>query len=169
MNISLEKLHIKDAEALFEFELENRTFFEEMVPTRGDDYYNFENFRVRHKALLDEQEQGVSRFYLIKNKNGSILGRMNLIDIDETQSLGHVGYRVGQKYIGKGIAKKALKLLLETVGDTGIEKIKAKTTINNQASQKVLENNGFKILSTGDETFEMHGQNLKFVYYSWSK
>lgn len=33
MDIFIEKLHIRDAEDLLKFELENRTFFEEMVPT----------------------------------------------------------------------------------------------------------------------------------------
>ena len=98
---------------------------------------------------------------------GSILGRMNLIDIDKTQNLGHVGYRVGERYIGKGIANNALKLLLEIVSKKGIEKIKAKTTDNNKASQRVLEKNGFKREGTGDEEFD--GQKLKFVYYTWSK
>ncbi|MBG9590182.1 GNAT family N-acetyltransferase [Cytobacillus firmus] len=169
MDISLENIQIKDAESLFEFELENRTFFEKMLPSRGDNYYDFEFFKSRHKALLDEQTQGGSYFYLIKNKNGSILGRMNLVDIDETQNLGHVGYRVGKRYIGKGIASKALKLLLKTANEKGLDKIKAKTTINNKASQIVLEKNGFKYISTSDEVFEIAGQSLKFVYYIWSK
>lgn len=167
MDILLRKLDTKDAEGLFQFELENRTFFETMVPTRGDDYYNFEFFKERHKALLDEQNQEGSYFYLIKDQMGSILGRMNLIDIDKTQNLGHVGYRVGERYIGKGIANNALKLLLEIVSKKGIEKIKAKTTDNNKASQRVLEKNGFKREGTGDEEFD--GQKLKFVYYTWSK
>ena len=45
MNIFIEKLHVADEENLFNFELENRTFFEEMVPTRGDEFYNPENFK----------------------------------------------------------------------------------------------------------------------------
>lgn len=85
MDITLEALPINDAESLFEFELENRAFFEEMVPSRGDDYYNFEVFKSRHQALLDEHAQGDSYFYLIKNNNSSILGRIDVIDIDETQ------------------------------------------------------------------------------------
>lgn len=44
MDIIIEKLQYADAENLFEFELENRDYFEEMVPSRGDDYYNFETF-----------------------------------------------------------------------------------------------------------------------------
>ncbi|CAH2717349.1 hypothetical protein BACCIP111895_04541 [Neobacillus rhizosphaerae] len=106
MEIMIEKLHAKDVEKLFEFELENRAFFEEMVPSRGDDYYNFETFKHRNKALMDEQAQELIYLYLIKNKEGFILGRMNLVDIEKSQGLGHIGYRVGKAYTGKGIANK---------------------------------------------------------------
>lgn len=169
MDIIIEELHEEDAEKLFEFELDNRVFFEKMVPSRGDDYYNFETFKNRHAALLDEQEEGLSYFYLIKNKNGSILGRMNLVDIDKLQNSGEIGYRVGQAYTGKGIAYTALKLLLETVSKQGIKQVSAKTTTQNIASQKVLEKNDFKKLVTCDEEVVMDGQIVKFVYYTWFK
>lgn len=70
---------------------------------------------------------------------------------------------MGQAHTGKGIANKALKLLIETV--TGkVKQIKAKTTTNNIASQRVLEKNGFERIESSEE-FEMNGQMLKFVYY----
>lgn len=52
MNIFIEKLHMTDAEDLFNFELENRIYFEEMVPTRGDEYYNPETFKKDMKLYL---------------------------------------------------------------------------------------------------------------------
>ena len=166
MDVYIEKLQITDAEDLYEFELENRKKFEEMVPTRGDDYYNPDFFKKRHAALLEEQVQGDSYFYLIKAKASAILGRINLVDIDKFHQIGHLGYRVGQAHTGKGIATKALKLLLGTVIDQDIKQIKAKTTTNNIASQKVLEKNGFVRIAADDEEFEMNGQTLKFVYYT---
>jgi len=58
-----------------------------------------------------------------------------------------------------------LKLLIETVTGKDIKQIKAKTTTNNIASQRVLEKNGFERIETSSEEFEMNGQMLKFVYY----
>lgn len=168
MDISIEKLHKQDAEELFNFESENRAYFEKNVPSRGEAYYNFETFQKRHKDLLEEQEKGISYFYLIKDKTGSIVGRMNLVDIDRNKSIGHIGYRVGEIHTGKGIANKALKLLLMKVSTENIKQVQAKTTSNNIASQKVLEKNGFKQVPTSNEEFIMNGQNLKFVYYVWS-
>lgn len=163
MNIFIEKLHVADEENLFNFEFENRTFFEEMVPTRGDEFYNSENFKKIHETLLEEQVNEDSYFYLIKDSERSIVGRINLVDIEKSDKIGYLGYRVGQAHTGKGIANKALKLLIETV--TGkVKEIKAKTTTNNIASQRVLEKNGFERIESSEE-FEMNGQMLKFVYY----
>ncbi|AOM83929.1 GNAT family N-acetyltransferase [Salisediminibacterium beveridgei] len=61
----------------------------------------------------NEQETGESLFFLIMNPEGEILGRMSLVDLDPLLKSGHAGYRVGEKHIGKGIANKALALLIE--------------------------------------------------------
>jgi len=167
MNITIKKLEYVDIEDLYEFELKNRAYFEKMVPSRGNEYYHFETFKVKNENLLEEQVQKLSYFYLIKNENGLIVGRINLVDIDKNQELGHIGYRVGGDHIGRGIANKALKLLLTEMSNLGIKQIEAKTTTNNIASQKILEKNGFKYIGTSDEEFEMNGQDLKFVYYRW--
>lgn len=62
MNIIIEKLKVTDIESLYEFEIENRIFFEEMVSSRGDDYYIPEVFKIRNESLLDEQVKGLSFF-----------------------------------------------------------------------------------------------------------
>ena len=140
-----------------------------MVPGRGEDYYNFETFKIRHKELLTEQQENKSNFYLIKDNSGSIIGRINLVDIDTTNDIAEVGYRVGQEYGGKGIAARALKLLLET--EIRVKKIKAKTTTNNIASQRVLEKNGFKQVCISDNKFEMNGKScsLSIIFWNASK
>lgn len=158
---------MSDAKQLFQFELANRAFFEKTVPTRGDDYYHFENFQTKLKDLLHEQDQEISYFYLIRNEQNSIVGRINLTDIDTSQKLGYLGYRIGESSIGKGLASKALQLLLNSIAQEGIQQIKAQTTTHNIASQKVLEKNGFQYIATDQEEFEMNGQKLRFVYYMW--
>lgn len=168
MNITLSQLTYVDMESLYTFELTNRAYFEKMVPSRGDDYYEFNNFQKQNLMLIHEQEQERSYFYLIKNELGQIVGRINLTDIDKKQLLGHIGYRVGDEHSSKGIANKALKLLLTIASNKGIRQIAAKTTTNNIASQKVLEKNGFIYTGTSSEEFAMNGQKLKFVYYNWS-
>ena len=168
MDIFIEKLDVTDTEDLFNFEVENRIFFEEMVPTRGEEYYNLATFNKRHEALIEEQVMGSSYYYLIKDKDSlKILGRINIVDIDK--KIGYLGYRVGQAYTGKGIASKALKLLLAIVSDNEINQIRAKTTTNNIASQRVLDKNGFKRMSTSNEEVKLNGQSLSFIYYALNR
>lgn len=165
MDIFIEPLQKSDAEALFAFELENRAFFEEMIPTRGDDYYIPAVFNKQHKALLDEQANGTSYFYLIK-RDHSIIGRINVVDIEGR--IGNLGYRVGQAYTGRGVAKRALQLLLKKIREKDIKQMNAKTTTPNIPSQRVLEKNGFQKVAVSDESFEMNGQKLHFMYYTWT-
>lgn len=167
MTISLSLLQAEDAEDLFDFEVQNRQFFEQMVPGRGDDYYAWETFLERHRDLLNEQEDGLSQFYLVKDGTGKIAGRMNLIDIDKEKSVAEIGFRIGEAHVGKGIANSALKELLGAA--LPVKQIRAKTTTVNIASQKVLEKNGFIRIWNGDEEFEMNEQKMKFVHYLWEK
>lgn len=166
MSIYLQPLIEDDAQSLFQFELENRVFFETMVPTRGNDYYDYPYFQMNHKKLLAEQRDGQSFFYLIKNESGEIVGRMNIIDVTKGRQSAEIGYRVGEAYIGKGIASVALQLAIEEALKLNIKELRAKTTTNNYPSQKVLERNGFFRTFISEEPFEFKGEVVRFVHYS---
>ena len=165
MSIFIEKLQMNDLEILYKFEIENQAFFEKTVPSRGDAYYQFENFKEIYTCLLEEQVAKASYFYLIKNEHGDILGRINLTDINKSQKTGSLGYRIGRASSGKGIAQKALHLLIKQAKSLGVETIRAKTTDNNLASQKVLTNHNFEEIKINDETVELNGVTRTFVHY----
>ena len=167
VEISINMLQEADAQDLFAFELENRSFFEKMVPSRGDDYYSWQTFAKRHRDLFAEQDNGQSNFYLIKDNTGKIVGRINLVDIDKTARTAEIGFRIGESAAGKSIGKKALSLLLEM--DLDLKQITAKTTTVNKASQKVLKYNGFAETGISEEAFEMNSEKMKFVHYLWKK
>ena len=108
MKLNLSLLSMDDAIALFEFETENKAFFEEFVPPRPDSYFIYEKFVRILDMLLEEQEDKKSLFFLIKREKGEIIGRINLIDIDWGTKTAEVGYRVGKNHIAKGSAVLAL-------------------------------------------------------------
>lgn len=139
MNLYLSLLSLNDVKPLFMFEKENKAFFEQFVPPRPDSYFRYEDFSEILIELLEEQDDRRSLFYLIKDENGKIIGRMNLVDIDWVKKSGNIGYRVGQQYTGKGAAVKGLQLLMSEAKDFGLIELRAKTTKNNLASQKVLD------------------------------
>lgn len=165
MNISIERLKMEDIEELYLFESKNRTYFEQTVPTRGEDYYHHETFMRKNIALLEEQAREESYFFLIK-EGKSIIGRINLIDIDKQQKKADLGYRIGAEHLGKGIASLALVLLLQTISWEEINQVNAKTTANNIASQKVLEKNGFQKVQAKEEAYYIDGENIEFVHYT---
>ncbi|MBM7702846.1 GNAT family N-acetyltransferase [Metabacillus iocasae] len=158
MGIYIELLKEEDAYELLRFERDNRAFFEQMVPSRGEEYYDWDTFQVRHNELLKEHDDGTSFFYLIRNEEEQLVGRVNLVDINFVERSGHIGYRVGERHVGKGIAYQAVQLLLTEVMQKGIKTIHAKTTKENVASQKVLKRNEFEE-EIDNEPF--------FVHYRW--
>ncbi|MGE8207648.1 GNAT family N-acetyltransferase [Heyndrickxia sp. NPDC080065] len=170
MELLVEKLSKSDANVLFEFERENKDFFEKSVPPRSNDYYDFNKFLIILDSLIDEQNKGDSYFYLIKNVEGSILGRINIVDIDRTNGHGYLGYRIGSSYTRKGIASQALNILKEMlIREKSITQLSAKTTTDNVGSQKVLEKNGFKVVNPHNHSInEIDDENYDFIYYHWS-
>jgi [ribosomal protein S5]-alanine N-acetyltransferase len=157
MNFKLNLLTKEDSLELFLFEKINKEFFEKMVPPRPESYFEFGGFKLILDELLEEQVQKKSVFYLIKNESGDIVGRMNLVDIDWNLKSGEVGYRIGEKFAGKGAAVKALQLMIDEAQLFGLIELKARTTIDNIPSQKILEKNGFNKILVDDEK--------KFLYY----
>jgi [ribosomal protein S5]-alanine N-acetyltransferase len=144
MNIKLELLQKKDSELLFQFETENRAFFETMVPSRGENYYQYDQFLRIMEELLSEQVDRKSFFFLIKeNETSKIVGRINLVDVDWDKKAVEIGYRIGEPYLKLGLATLALRQILIETEKVEICTIYAKTTHNNIGSQRVLKKNGF--------------------------
>lgn len=122
--------------------------FETMVPNRGSQYFDFEYFQKLLDDLLIEQADGDSYFYLIRNEEKEIVGRINLVDIDAENRSSSLGYRVGEKFTKKGVATAAVQLVLDVAKNNEINEVLAKTTTNNLASQIVLEKADFLLIKT---------------------
>lgn len=135
------------AAALLEFERTNRSYFAASIVDRGDAY--FDEFTDRLDALLAEQESGISAFYVLVEEDGSIVGRFNLYDLQDGTA--EVGYRVAQRIAGRGVAGATLQQLCRlAVRVHGLHTLKAATSHENVASQKVLSKAGFERVGTAD-------------------
>ncbi|TGB05509.1 N-acetyltransferase [Halobacillus salinus] len=136
-----------------------------MVPDRGDEYFEPATFSKRHDALLEEQAEAHSYFYLII-ENRDIVGRINVVDIDPSTSFAHIGYRIGKRHTRKGIALKAMGLVQVEMVKKGIKGFYAKTTTNNIPSQKVLERSGFMLAAADEDKFDLNGEMVSFLNYT---
>ena len=136
----LQRLNAEHAPAVLAFERANRAYFAAFISDRGDDY--FEQFTDRHNALLAEQEAGICAFYVLVGEDGSVLGRFNLFDVEDGTAV--LGYRVAQHVAGRGVATATVRELCQLAAARhGLRTLKAVTTRENVASQKVLTKAGF--------------------------
>lgn len=140
--LTLEPLRPDHADAVLAFELANRAWFARTVPDRGDAYFTATGFAGRHAALLAEQAAGVCRFHLVLDADGTLVGRLNLMDLVDGGA--ELGYRVAESAAGRGVATAAVALARRVAArDYGLRSLTAATTLDNPASAAVLTRNGF--------------------------
>jgi ribosomal-protein-alanine N-acetyltransferase len=136
----LQRLRADHAPAVLAFELANRAYFARFVSDRGDAF--FDHFTERYDALLAEQEAGSCVFHVLVSEDGTVLGRFNLVDLEDGTA--ELGYRVSEHVAGQGVASATVQELCRlAAAHYGLRSLKAATTLDNVASQKVLEKAGF--------------------------
>ena len=136
----LQRLHAGHAPAVLAFELANRQYFAAFISDRGDEFYD--QFTERHRALLAEQEAGIGAFYVLVAGDDSVLGRFNLVFAEDGAA--ELGYRVAQHVAGRGVATAAVRELCRLAAARhGLCTLRAATSRENVASQKVLVKAGF--------------------------
>src|SRR5947207_8539977 len=108
----LKRLHADHAPAVLAFELANRAYFAASISDRGDDF--FAQFTDRYNALLAEQEAGICASYVLVAEDGSVLGRFNLVDIEDHTA--ELGYRVAQHVRGWSVAAATVRELRTVAG-----------------------------------------------------
>ena len=136
----LQQLHADHTPAVLAFELANRAYFAAFINDRGDEFYD--QFPDRHSAMLAEQEAGICAFYVLVAEDGSVLGRFNLYEIKDGTA--NLGYRVAQQAAGRGVATTTVRELCRIAAARhGLRTLRAATSHDNAASQKVLAKAGF--------------------------
>jgi len=140
----LKRLRAQHAPAVLAFELANRAYFAASITDRGDAF--FDDFTDRFDALLAEQEAGVCAFHVLLDEDGSVLGRFNLLDMEDGTAV--LGYRVAQHAAGRGVATATVRDLCRLApARYGLRTLRAAVAHQNPASRKVLTRAGF--LPTG--------------------
>lgn len=143
----LKRLHADHAPAVLAFELANRAYFAASISDRGDDF--FDQFDDRYHTWLAEQEAGSCAYHVLVAEDGSVLGRFNLFDIKDHAA--KLGYRVARHVAGHGVATATVRELCRLAADQyGLRALRAATTHQNVASQKVLTKAGFVPIGPAD-------------------
>lgn len=147
-NISVKLLSLDDANKLFDFEVENRHYFDAIGLSRSESYYNYVSFEEIVNDLVKDQELGVHFMYLITNEQDEVVGRINLTDVIKGPlNKAELGYRIGEKHQGKGYATAAAKIIISKAKKVhNLHRIEAGTSPQNIGSQIVLIKNGFQFV-----------------------
>ncbi|MFZ6644955.1 GNAT family N-acetyltransferase [Undibacterium sp. TJN25] len=142
--MQLKLLQQNDAGPLLQFETANRAWFEQFIETRGVWFYTPEGMRAHIADFMEKHAAGRLYPYLVLDEAGSIIGRVNLRDVECAAGTARLGYRVGTDYAGCGITSAAVLQVLDIArSQLGLKRIIAHVSVENPASARVLEKNGF--------------------------
>ena len=157
-----------DFPALYRFELDNRTWFEQSIEGRGDEFYSPEAVSAHLAECLEAYRQGTMYPGIIKDHRGEILGRANLHGIHHEAGNAYVGYRIARDQVGRGLATRAVTVLLQQAYDHyHLEQLTAFAATDNRPSVRILEKHGFELVDTLKELVEVQSVKkdcFKFVH-----
>ncbi|MEJ6004555.1 GNAT family protein [Paucibacter sp. AS339] len=144
LNFSVRTLCAADAVDLLRFELENRAWFEQHVEPRLTTFFSSEGVNAHIAELLELHARGEFHPFVLIDSAGRIVGRANLKAIDSARGSAELGYRVGQNYVGKGLASFAVgELLQQATQRWHLRQLEAFVSEANQASARVLLKHDF--------------------------
>jgi RimJ/RimL family protein N-acetyltransferase len=133
--VSLRAITLDDLPTLFENQYDPASAAMAGVPIREEaDFY-------ARRTKTEEDPANDTRAIMV---DGEMAGDV----VSWTDDGGrHVGYRIAQRFWGRGIATEALKLFLDEITD---RPLRADLLRTNLGSRRVLEKNGFRLLSAAE-------------------
>jgi ribosomal-protein-alanine N-acetyltransferase len=141
-----------DAEELAALLLENREFLAPFEPDRDEEFFTAETQR-------DRIESDAFRLFAVLDDD-RIAGAVMLSNIARGPAQSAtMGYWVAQNVGGRGIATRAVGEVVESAfGELGLHRLQAGTLLDNVASQRVLEKNGFEPIGLARRYLRIAGE-----------
>lgn len=157
---------LDDLNDLLSFEEENRAFFEASINARLPGYYCREG--VAEAIVQAQQDAEADRGYqFLIREEGLLVGRVNLHRVQRPYfNCAELGYRVGARFTGRGIARAAVSQVLQRAfGELRLSRIEANARPENLGSIRVLETSGFSRYGHSRRSFLLHGQWFDRLHY----
>ncbi|MDP4146492.1 MAG: GNAT family protein [Bacillota bacterium] len=167
--ITLRKIEASDLDSLFEIYSNEKLFkyspvmLKKNKATVANMIGHFErDFNKRKEIFL-----GIC----LNSEPNNIVGVAELFDYSQDVNMITIGYRLNDKFWGKGIATKTVKAVTEFLfNDIGINRIQAYVMPENIKSQNVLQRNGFVKEGIIRQGFHWKGQGIvDLILYSLLK
>jgi ribosomal-protein-alanine N-acetyltransferase len=149
---------LEDAAPLAELLQLNREFLAPSAPIWPEEHFTAEAQRRAIELALERYDQSVGVPHVILD-NGRVVGRVTMSDIvyGAFQSC-NLGYWVSSAHNGRGLATAAVEEIMRVAFlDLRLHRIQAGTLLDNLASQRVLERNGFVRFGIAPEYLNIAG------------
>jgi [ribosomal protein S5]-alanine N-acetyltransferase len=156
-----------DAPVLAELQRVNREYLAPFEPARSEGYFTEAGQLAVIEQALTEHEQGRNLPKVILDDGAGVVGRITLNGIvrGAFQSCS-VGYWVSQSVSGRGLATAALREIIGVAfGELGLHRMQAETLLDNVASQRVLERNGFGRIGMAPSYLKIAGRWQDMILY----
>ena len=159
-----------DLPALLAFELDNRTYFERWVTARAPSYYHQEAIAAAIEQAQRERQQDLAYQYLAK-QDGQIIGRVNLTAVTRPYfNKATLGYRIGERFGGRGYATRVVALLLEEAfGALELWRLEATARPQNMGSIAVMQRNGFHQYGHSEKAMRFQDAWSDLLYFERRK
>ena len=158
-NIKIQALTPGDAEEVLEYHLRNREFLRIFEPARDESFYTLDS---QKRTLVESYKQFLNgngvNFGIFKNDK--LIGKIRISNIVMgVFKNAFIGYSMDEKEQGKGYMKEAVKLVVAyAFEELELHRIEATTLIDNEKSQRVLRNCGFKELGISEKYLYINGE-----------
>ncbi|MBZ9684851.1 GNAT family N-acetyltransferase [Clostridium estertheticum] len=158
-NIIIRVLTPGDAEEVLDYHLRNREFLRRFEPSRDEGFYTMDS---QKRTLTESYKQflrGTGVNFGIYNSN-KLIGKIRISNVVMgVFKNAFIGYSLDEKQQGMGYMKEAVKLVVEyAFEELELHRIEATTLIDNEKSQRVLKNSGFKELGISEKYLYINGE-----------
>ncbi|TMQ90561.1 GNAT family N-acetyltransferase [Actinomadura soli] len=148
-----------DAESLAALYGANRDYLRPWEPVRDDSYFTVDGQRDNLQCLVEAYATG-DMWPGVILVDGEVAGRITLNNVlrGPLQTC-FVGYWVARAHAGRGVATEAVRQALDVAFDgLGLHRVEAFTRVDNHASQRVLQRNGFTAVGTARRHIHVDGR-----------
>jgi ribosomal-protein-alanine N-acetyltransferase len=149
----IREVGVGDADELAALYSANREFLAPFEPIRPDAFFTAAGQRER----LSRPVEGWR--FAILDDDGAIAGAINVTNVVRGAfHSANVGYFVSQHVNGRGLATAAVRdVCAFAFGSAGLHRLEAGTLLDNYASQRVLEKNGFERIGIARQYLQIAG------------
>lgn len=158
--ISIRPIALADAEVIAALRRAGRDYLAPWEPARGEAAYTAEGVRGEIEGAFARAEAGVGLTYAIEDE-GTFVGQIFLNSIIRGPYFRScsTGYWVARSAAGRGVATEAVRLVKEAAFQRlGLARVQAETLVDNYASQKVLQRNGFEPIGMAPAYLKIAGK-----------